>query len=107
MLGYFMIAPILVLVISIAFSFLYRKKKKKDKGFAFVYYRLSYRRKMTRTLWTLPVVLLILVVFTVFIEIDLREKILVWLFLLTLFFAQLSYNYYKWKKHEQEGIEAG
>lgn len=107
MLGYFMIAPILVLVISIAFSFLYRKKKKKDKGFAFVYYSLSYRRKVIRTLGTLPVVLLILVAFTVFIEIDIREKVFVWLFLLTLFFAQLSYNYYKWKKLEQEGIEAG
>ena len=100
------ISIIICSVIGYLFSLLYKNKEKKDKGFAFVYYGLSYRRKMIRMLWMLSIVLLLLIVFSVRIEMTSTGKGIVWISLLILFSAQLFYNYYKWKKEEQ-GVEAG
>ncbi|MGM9950892.1 MAG: hypothetical protein ACI33P_12240 [Lysinibacillus sp.] len=104
--AYIVICSVIGLAIAGLFSLLYKSKEKKDEGFAFAYYELSYRRKMIRTMWMLPVVLIFLVVFSAAIEMNIIGKVFVWIFLLALFIAQLFYNYYKWKQEEQEDAEA-
>ncbi len=104
---YIIISSVFGLAIAFLLSLLYKNKEKRDNGFVFAYYRLSYRRRMIRTIWSFPAVLLFLIVFSVFMEMESSGKVLVWIFLLTLFGAQVFYNYYKWKKEEQEDLEAG
>ena len=103
---YIIICSVFGLAIAFLLSLLYKNKEKRDRGFAFVYYGLSYRRRMIRTIWSFPAILLFLIVFSVFIEMESIGKILVWISLLTLFGVQVFYNYYKWKKEGQENVEA-
>ncbi len=60
-----------------------------DKGFCLNYYKLSYRRKLIRTLWLSPVVLMVLAV----------SKAFFWICLLLLA-AQAVYNFAMWQKYE-------
>lgn len=67
-----------------------------DKGFSFSYWRLSYRRKLIRTLWTSPVIFLLFLYpeETHFFSLD-RSSVIALAFLAVS--AQAYYNYYKWK----------
>ena len=53
------------------------EKEKIDKGFSFSYWRLSYRRKFIRTLWFIPLAVLVI---------------------LAVILTQAIYNYKKWKE---------
>ena len=68
-----------------------------DKGFSFSYWRLSYRRKLIRTLWTSPAMFLFLLYpeETQFLSLD-RNSVMALAFLVVS--AQAYYNYYRWKK---------
>lgn len=70
-------------------------KRNIDKGFVLSYFKLSYRRKFIRTLWTIPVL-----IFTLFLL-----KIngaygkffpVITLVLIVMLICQLIYNYKKW-----------
>lgn len=78
-------------------SLLYRNKEKVDNGFAFVYYRLSYRKRMIRTLWNIPIIILALISINIFADLQIHENIIVIVIFLSLLLLQLGYNYYKWK----------
>jgi hypothetical protein len=53
------IIPILVVVLVVVIlSITSKNKDKVDKGFKFNYYSLSYRRRMIRTLISLPIIVL-------------------------------------------------
>ena len=68
---------------------------KVDKGFELFYDNLSYRRKFIRTLWMIPIGILVGVIITYI-------SIIVSLFYWTLFIInvvkQLRYTYIMWKK---------
>ncbi|MEG0380114.1 MAG: hypothetical protein RR603_00280 [Kurthia sp.] len=80
----FAIMPIIVgLIVTFIFTKIYKNKEKVDHGFALNYFGLSYRRKMIRTLYTFPILMVVLV-----------------LLLITVigFIIQFVYNYIRWKQ---------
>ncbi len=96
------IFPIVTTMIALlAFSLIFRKSDKVDKGFALNYYRLSYRRKIIRTLYSLPFILVCIVIIYILPEPDFVFRVSICIFLLILFAAQLIYNIMMWKKKEK------
>ena len=92
------IVSIIVLVTSIFYMRRYEMSEKVDKGFELCYWKLSYRRKLIRTLWTIPAEIIVVMV-CYKVESDIEAG--VWgviLFLLT--FVQAAYNYVMWKQGE-------
>lgn len=75
----------------------YAMSEKVDKGIQFCYWKLSYRRKLIRTIWMIPLNGLVLILFYR----TFRSPILTWMFgvwMFLMFAIQLAYNYKKWKK---------
>ncbi|SFM47183.1 hypothetical protein SAMN04488054_1623 [Salibacterium qingdaonense] len=69
---------------------------KKDKGKIFNYYRLSYKRRFFRNLWTFPLAVLFFVICYVYSELNPRDNIFITTFflLVALFLIiELVYNY--------------
>lgn len=55
--------PIVVaFIVTLALSIIFKDQAKKDKGFSFIYFKLSYRRKMIRTITILPLLLALFIV---------------------------------------------
>lgn len=73
--------------------------KKVDKGFQLIYWKLSYRRKFIRTLWTTPI-FIISIGIIVFLGDGIVVSKIMPLILIILFILQIIYNYIKWKKEE-------
>lgn len=92
---------ILISISSLVFYMYYRKKPKLDKGFKFAYYGLSYRRRFLRTIYSIPIFIISLVIIY-FVE-GFSFIFIFFTFLFVILFAiQASYNYIKWKKEEQK-----
>ena len=73
------------------------EKEKIDKGFSFSYWRLSYRRKFMRTLWFIPLAVLVIIL----VQAAYRSYMLTFVsgvFILAVILAQAIYNYKKWKE---------
>jgi ABC-type sugar transport system permease subunit len=92
---------LIVLIVSLILSIIFKNKEKKDKGAVFFYYKLIYRRKMIRTLWTFAVVVISLVAIYRFAGLSSNENLIISTSFLILFLIQLIYNYLKWKKYEK------
>jgi len=76
----------------------YDKNNKIDKGFVWSYWKLSYRRKFIRTLWVIPLlIVLIILLITGFNQHSIISIILSVIAILS-FPAQLIYNYIRWKR---------
>ncbi len=73
--------------------------KKVDKGFQLIYWKLSYRRKFIRTLWTTPI-FIISIGIIVFLGDGIVVSKIMPLILIILFILQIIYNYINWKKEE-------
>ncbi|TYS16752.1 hypothetical protein FZC78_11210 [Rossellomorea vietnamensis] len=80
---------------------LFRNKEKVDKGPGLVYYKLSYRRKMIRTLTTIPLLIIIIIATSYLTDLDGVETLVFTSVIVVLTIIQFFYNYYKWKKHEE------
>jgi Ca2+/Na+ antiporter len=91
----------IVLVLSAFMSYITRNGKKKDKGFILSYYELSHRRKVIRTLWELPFLILLLTLMFFFTDIETIYMLSLSALLFLLFIGQFCYNYYKWKQKEK------
>lgn len=89
-----------ILIFPFILSFLYRNKEKRDKGFGFVYYGLSYRRRMIRTLWLTPLIVFFIIIYFGLVRSS-ELKLLASIFILSVFAIQLYYNYWKWNKYER------
>ncbi|MGM0846515.1 MAG: ATPase [Bacillota bacterium] len=97
-----MIPGIIVgLIATILLPLFYRNKEKKDKGRVFVYYKLSYRRKMIRTLWSIPIIVILIIAIFYLAELDPAQILTLAVFFLVFAVIQFIYNYLKWKKLEQ------
>lgn len=93
--------PIVVgLVTSIVLAIVFKNRSKVDRGFAVNYFKLSYRRKLIRTLWMLPFSLLALF-FIYYISVwgELATISIMALFIIV-YVMQLLYNLYKYQQHE-------
>ncbi|WP_164667318.1 ATPase [Virgibacillus doumboii] len=96
-----LLIPILVvLIFSVILSVINRNKQKTDKGVKANYFRLSYRRKFVRTLWTVPVSLLLLIAALFLVQFSWTLKIIIIVLSVVAFALQASYNYIMWKRHE-------
>lgn len=96
-----MISLGITLVVILILSFSYKNKKKVDKGFVFNYYKLSYRRKMIRTLTLLPLMIGAVIIIFYYSDNSFVVNLLIGIALFVLFVIQFFYNYVKWKKYEQ------
>ena len=95
----YFIAPIVIgLVIILILSFANKDAAKVDKGAELNYFKLSYRRKMIRTLTNLPIIILSLILISTFT--DGKMFGLIGLLFLVIFSIQLMYNFTMWKKKE-------
>ena len=74
------------------------KIEKVDKGFCLSYFKLSYRRKLIRTLWFTPLCLFFLFADSTYMYFTVFSPGEMTLFLLFISVLQIIYNYYKWKK---------
>lgn len=89
------------LIASAILSSMAKGKEKEDKGFAFGYHRLTHRRRLIRTLWLLPVTVLLLLWIRQSDLLAPLEFNVIWVLFVIVFIAQVSYEYVKWKKHEK------
>ncbi len=86
---------LIVLMINGLFSFFYRNTKKIDKGFTISYLKLSYRRKMVRTVWMFLAMPLLLLFIKFVGQMTKNEILLIGIFLYILLIIQFFYNVYK------------
>lgn len=75
-------------------------RQKVDHGFEMNYYQLTYRRKLKRTIWMMPFLLISLLMINL-----LGDGIIIWkgsftVICLLASIGQACYNYYMWQKHE-------
>src|SRR5690625_2650187 len=93
--------PIIVsLAVVIVLSIIFKGKPKVDKGFKVNYFSLSYRRKMIRSLTTLPVIAVSLFVIYFLTDWSMFVNILFGLFFVLLYLCQIIYNFFMWRKEE-------
>ncbi len=59
---YIIIPVIAAIIVGIIMSRIFRDEEKKDKGFVLLYHKLTYRRRVLRTLWNIPIILLLYLV---------------------------------------------
>lgn len=99
---WFSLAINLVIVLGaiIGFRRYYRDKPKVDKGMKIAYYGLSYRRKFWRTIYSLPVVLVYIVLMYFLLGLDALFIGFV-IFVSIIFIVQAFYNYVKWQDEEK------
>ncbi len=91
---------IISMIIGLSISFFlarrYDMSEKVDKGIGFCYWKLSYRRKLIRTLWMVPVLIIINIAFYKEFPAYSYERIIGVILFLPVF-IQVAYNYKKWK----------
>ena len=76
-----------------------KNMNKVDKGFELVYWKLSYRRKFIRTLWTIPWMIASLIFIQIVGE-NYKYTMIAGIIYLVVFPIQAIYNYKKWMKEE-------
>ncbi|MBN6205118.1 hypothetical protein JYK21_01535 [Ralstonia pickettii] len=97
----FVIPVTVVILLSIILAIYYQGKPKVDKGFVFSYHKLTYRRKMIRSLTSLPIAIAAVVVIYLYTEWSLQVNILAGLGVFILLSVEFFYNYMMWRKKER------
>ena len=91
---------IISMIIGLSLSFFlarrYDMSEKVDKGIEFCYWKLSYRRKFIRTLWMIPIAIVIIFYFHTTFQ-SILQTCLVATLLAIMLLIQAIYNYRKWK----------
>ncbi|MCF3944771.1 ATPase [Oceanobacillus alkalisoli] len=83
----FVIPIVAALLVTIILSVMFRGSDKVDKGFKLNYFKLSYRRKLIKTLISLPVITLALIVIYSYTEWSMAANVLLGLLFLTIYFG--------------------
>ncbi|WP_010529237.1 hypothetical protein [Lentibacillus jeotgali] len=98
----FVIPVLITLFVVIILSIIFKGKDKVDRGFKINYFKLSYRRKMIRTIIFTPINILLLIFIYVYTDWSMVVNVLVGLLLIIAGLVQLIYNFNMWKKNEKE-----
>jgi heme/copper-type cytochrome/quinol oxidase subunit 2 len=98
----FFIPIILALVVNLLFWLFYRHRKKKDRGFVLPYYRLSYRRRFKRNLWTLPLIIVSIIVILLLDYLPIVIRTGYGLVISVATVIELIYNYKKANKEKED-----
>ncbi|MGM8213268.1 hypothetical protein ACLIBH_10875 [Virgibacillus sp. W0430] len=88
-------------IVVIILYFINRKKGRVDKGFAINYFKLSYRRRMIRNLYTLPLTAVAVGVIFMYTSWSITVNILFATVVFLLIVAEIIYNYRKWQTSKQ------
>ncbi len=99
---YFIGPLITVLIISTISSVIYKDVEKKDKGFVLNFHRLTYRRRLIRGLWEIPLVSLIYLALYWFSDLTSNEYKIIGVIFLFMILLDITYNYVKWKNKEKK-----
>lgn len=73
------------------------ESKKVDKGFELIYWRLSYRRKLIRTLWMIPFGILAIILTWMAWQ-SIWITVIATVVIVITEMVQTLYNYKKWRK---------
>ena len=95
-----LIAFLISIIVSLFLGKLCEKKEKTDSGFEFFYWKLSYRRKLIRTIWMLPFLVIVMFLF----QIRFKSYFLTCVIGAVIGIGAIIqgiYNYRKWKAEEQ------
>lgn len=85
-------------------SYLYRGTPKVDKGFELIYFKLSYRRKLIRSLTSLPLFIAGVVLVILFSELSYTANLLLIISFMFIWAISMIYNFYKWKQEKVNGV---
>ncbi len=81
---------------------MYKDTEKIDKGFVLNYNKLSYRRKFIWNLvWGIPIIIGASIAIYLVTNLSTAEYIILGMAFLVLFLLEVTYNYVKWKRTEQ------
>ncbi|WP_432351971.1 hypothetical protein [Sporosarcina sp. A2] len=95
------IIPVMIgIVITLIFSLTFKKSEKVDKGFKVNYFNLSYRRKMIRSLTSLPISILALIFIFIYADWSMLANVIFSFLFITAYSGQVLYNFFMWKKVE-------
>lgn len=97
---YIIIVLVVALVIHLILARIYKDVEKKDKGFVISYFRLTYRRRLIRSLWGIPIMILLYLVVYWMADFTAIQFIYLAIIFVLLLGMDIVYNYIKWKKHE-------
>lgn len=97
----FLILPVAVLAIILLWMppRKWEQCEKIDTGIELCYWKLSYRRKFIRTLWMIPISIIIIICLHTKFQSDIGTYLLTTIFSILLL-IQAVYNYKKWKREE-------
>lgn len=96
---------VIVGIIDLLISKRYEMSEKVDKGIEICYWKLSYRRKLIRTLWLIPIGVFVLVEF--YKEFGVNPFTgAIGILIFSTIFVQAFYNYKKWKKDMIRDIDS-
>ncbi|SDM31201.1 hypothetical protein SAMN05216244_2311 [Sediminibacillus halophilus] len=102
-LAYYIGLVIIILVINaIIFTTVYKNTEKIDKGFVLIYHKLTYRRKLIRILWGIPIVFLLFLTIYWLGIISSNEYVILGILFILVASIDLAYNYIKWRNNESE-----
>ncbi|ALX49491.1 hypothetical protein AOX59_13485 [Lentibacillus amyloliquefaciens] len=99
----YLIGPLIaVFVVSTVMSVIYKNEEKKDKGFVLNYHKLTYRRRLIRAVWGVPIVSLIYLALYWFSDLTSNEYKIIGIIFLFLVLLDIVHNYEKWKRNEKK-----
>lgn len=98
----YIVPVIAVLAFSLIMSRIYKDREKKNKGFVLNFYNLTYRRRFIRALWGILLIIFLYIAMYWFSELTSKEYIVIGIIFLILISWDITYNYVKWKKNEEE-----
>ncbi|MFD1361566.1 ATPase [Lentibacillus salinarum] len=96
----FVLPVLITLFVVIILSIIFKGKDKVDRGFKINYFKLSYRRKMIRTIIFIPINILLLIFIYAYTDWSMLVNVFLGLLLLIAILVQLIYNFNMWKKTE-------
>lgn len=99
---YFIGPMIVVLIVHPIMSAIYKDVEKKDKGFVLSSYKLTYRRRLIRSLWGIPFIPLLYLAIYWIGDLTSKELKIIGTIFLLLILLDIVYNYIKWKKDEKK-----
>lgn len=95
------VPAVVVIIIVIILSIVFKDRPKTDKGFQLFYFKLSYRRKVIRTLITSPIAIFAIGVIYYYTNLSMPQNIILGLVFFILYTAEVLYNIYMWKTKEK------
>ncbi|WP_203333745.1 hypothetical protein [Planococcus beigongshangi] len=100
-----LIIPLIIIIIFFtAMTFIYKDKEKVDKGFKVNFFRLSYRRRMIRSLSGVPFAILVFFLLYYFEFFSFDVFLVILAIILMVYALEAGYNYRMWKKEEAEKV---